>query len=41
MVVFLYGDAAAAEMGFHAIGIDGRTGYDHAVAIAHHAPPQR
>jgi hypothetical protein len=41
MVAFLYGDGAAAEMGFKAIGIDGDTGSDHAVAMAHQQPLPR
>jgi hypothetical protein len=34
MVAFLYGDAAAANMGFAPLGLDGRTGYEHVVAVA-------
>ncbi len=34
MVAFLYGDVAAAEMGFASLGLEGRTGYEHAVACA-------
>jgi hypothetical protein len=34
MVAFLYGDTAATDMGFTPLGIEGRVGYDHAVAIA-------
>jgi hypothetical protein len=34
MVAFLYGDTAAAEMGFGSLGLEGRTGYEHAVALA-------
>jgi AcrR family transcriptional regulator len=34
MVAFLYGDTAATEMGFTPLGIEGRVGYEHAVAMA-------
>jgi hypothetical protein len=34
MVAFLYGDAAAAEMGFTALGLEGRTGCEHAIAVS-------
>jgi hypothetical protein len=34
MVAFLYGDAAAAQMGFTALGLKDRAGYEHAVALA-------
>lgn len=33
MVGFLYGDSAAADMGYPGVGLSGRAGYDHAVAL--------
>jgi hypothetical protein len=34
MVAFLYGDDAAARLGFTTLGLADRTGYEHAIALA-------